>query len=213
MRVTKDWIKTNASYINPEISSACGWNEDQLELLGVSWPPPKGWIERCIGQEISESLQADFESHRLTSPLMSKHRDLGWAWKGDDVYEQFGKSRRKIKRKERKRGKKMSRRQKLLHAPGYIFYQSKAWLRLRMKVLAEYGRKCMKCDAVGVEIHVDHIQPRSTHPHLSLSFSNLQVLCRDCNMEKSNLHSTDYRDESAGRDLDNDLLVEARKYV
>ncbi len=31
-----------------------GWNKPQLELLGVKWPPPKGWIERLAGTEIEE---------------------------------------------------------------------------------------------------------------------------------------------------------------
>ena len=51
----------------------------------------------------------------------------------------------------------------------------------------------MKCGKSHVEIHVDHIRPRSKFPKLELDFDNLQVLCKSCNKEKSNLHSTDYR--------------------
>ena len=42
-------------------------------------------------------------------------------------------------------------------------------------------------------MHVDHIKPRSTHPHLSLDESNLQVLCDDCNVGKSNRYEDDWR--------------------
>lgn len=35
------------------------WNRHQLELLGVSWPPQHGWIERLIGTEISETRLAE----------------------------------------------------------------------------------------------------------------------------------------------------------
>jgi 5-methylcytosine-specific restriction endonuclease McrA len=90
----------------------------------------------------------------------------------------------------------------LLHASGEIFYDSKPWLKMRIKVFAAYGRKCMKCDRVDGEMHIDHIKPRSKFPELSLTFENLQVLCRDCNLEKMHYHSTDYREDSTARDLD-----------
>lgn len=54
-------------------------------------------------------------------------------------------------------------------------------------------------------MHVDHVIPRSKRPELSLTFSNLQVLCRHCNLEKMNYNSNDYREDSVSRDLD--LLV------
>lgn len=31
-----------------------GWNRKQLDLIGVSWPPKKGWREWAIGKEISD---------------------------------------------------------------------------------------------------------------------------------------------------------------
>jgi 5-methylcytosine-specific restriction endonuclease McrA len=46
----------------------------------------------------------------------------------------------------------------------------------------------------GVVIHVDHIKPRSLYPELALEFSNLQVLCMDCNQGKSNRDFTDWRE-------------------
>jgi len=44
-------------------------------------------------------------------------------------------------------------------------------------------------------LHVDHIKPRSKYPELSLTFSNLQILCEDCNFGKSNIDQTDWRPE------------------
>ncbi len=91
------------------------------------------------------------------------------------------------------------------------FYWTKEWRILRWKVLQTYGYRCMLCGDVDVEIHVDHIQPRSKAPHLSMTFGNLQVLCKACNKEKSNLHTNDYREKAASEELDNELLAEARK--
>lgn len=76
------------------------------------------------------------------------------------------------------------------------FYQSSEWKRLRYKVLCYYEATCMCCGASrisGAEIHVDHVIPRSIDKSLALEFKNMQVLCRDCNLAKSNTDSTDWR--------------------
>ncbi len=73
------------------------------------------------------------------------------------------------------------------------FYDSKKWQSLRRKTLRFYGIKCMKCGIDKTEMHVDHIKPRSKYPELELDFNNLQVLCKSCNKEKSNLNEIDYR--------------------
>jgi 5-methylcytosine-specific restriction endonuclease McrA len=73
------------------------------------------------------------------------------------------------------------------------FYETREWLELRYRVLRKHGRKCMLCERTDGEIHVDHIKPRSKYPHLQLAFDNLQVLCKDCNLGKSNKDETDFR--------------------
>ena len=77
------------------------------------------------------------------------------------------------------------------------FYQSKPWRMLRVKALVKYGRKCCLCGRGvndGVILHVDHIKPRSKFPELELRLSNLQILCEDCNLGKSNHYSKRWRD-------------------
>jgi len=74
------------------------------------------------------------------------------------------------------------------------FYQSREWQELRYKVLKKYGRRCMCCGTTKGVIQVDHIKPRSKYPMLALVQSNLQVLCRDCNLGKSNIDETDFRE-------------------
>lgn len=144
---------------------------------------------------------------------MGRSNELGWAWKpgpGDGSPLSSWEERRKRKRK---RERKAKRKNRLLYAPGEVFYESKAWKRLRRQVLEKYGWKCMRCDAVDAVIQVDHIEPRSLKPELSLTFSNLQVLCRECNKLKSNLYSYDYRTESAMRDFEVRLALEARRVL
>lgn len=76
------------------------------------------------------------------------------------------------------------------------FYESRAWLELRYRILQKQGGSCKLCGCRGSAdnpIQVDHIKPRSTHPELELVESNLQVLCKNCNQGKSNRDDTDWR--------------------
>lgn len=71
-----------------------------------------------------------------------------------------------------------------------VFYSTREWRELRVKVLNEQGFKCIWCNRTpkdhGIVLHVDHIKPKSKYPELALDKSNLQVLCEDCNKGKSN---------------------------
>lgn len=73
------------------------------------------------------------------------------------------------------------------------FYLTDEWLSLKRKVHKLYKCGCMKCGIDSVETHIDHIFPRSTHPEFALSIHNLQILCKNCNVEKSNKNTIDYR--------------------
>lgn len=77
------------------------------------------------------------------------------------------------------------------------FYKSWGWKKLRYAVLKYYGYRCMCCGATpadGKSIVVDHIYPRKKFPKLEMDFNNLQVLCNDCNMGKSDDDYTDFRE-------------------
>lgn len=92
----------------------------------------------------------------------------------------------KAKRRALKYGKK----------PTNLFYDSEAWRGLRYQVLRRDGGKCVLCGvtaADGATLHVDHIKPRSLFPELELEITNLQVLCADCNLGKSNTDQIDWR--------------------
>lgn len=94
--------------------------------------------------------------------------------------------------------------QKSRRRTGASFYGSKAWLSVRYAVLSERGGRCECCGASakdGVKLQVDHIKPRSKYPELELEKSNLQVLCKACNMGKSNRHEDDWRKDKPKRIL------------
>ena len=81
--------------------------------------------------------------------------------------------------------------------PGESFYESPAWRMVRFEALKASNGSCCMCGRNpidnGVKLHVDHIKPRSYFPELSLDINNLQVLCADCNIGKSNRDDTDWR--------------------
>jgi uncharacterized protein (TIGR02646 family) len=84
----------------------------------------------------------------------------------------------------------------LPHPASPEFLRTYEWRRLRYQALKKYGGRCMACGRTakhGAVIHVDHIKPRKTHPHLALNFDNLQILCEDDNHGKGNWDSTDWR--------------------
>ena len=64
---------------------------------------------------------------------------------------------------------------------------------LRYRVLKNSNGRCSLCGATKKEttLHIDHIKPRSKGG--SNEESNLQVLCLECNLGKSNKDSTDFR--------------------
>lgn len=99
-----------------------------------------------------------------------------------------------LKKEKKEKVKKLEKEvKKHFYIPSEDFFKMREWESLRKSVLRKYGLKCMNCGRGNCELHVDHIYPRSKFPHLQFEFSNLQVLCRKCNMDKSNLDFTDYR--------------------
>jgi len=82
--------------------------------------------------------------------------------------------------------------------PSAAFYSSWEWKRLRYEALRLHGHRCQCCgwrpgDTEHGYLVVDHIKPRSARPDLELRLDNLQVLCNDCNMGKSNVFEDDFR--------------------
>ena len=72
-----------------------------------------------------------------------------------------------------------------------------AWRKLRVDIIEEQGGKCQMCGrsyaSHGVSIHVDHIIPLSIDWSKRLDRNNLQLLCEDCNLGKSNRYNTNWK--------------------
>lgn len=53
-RVTQEWLEEFRT-------DEGGYTRDQLQQLGVGWPPPKGWKRRATGLRIKVSQRKRFE--------------------------------------------------------------------------------------------------------------------------------------------------------
>ena len=96
---------------------------------------------------------------------------------------------------KRKKRRKLAKIVKFQSPPKYQpcmgseFYLTREWRELRWKVLVASDGKCNMCGRgkrQGIILIVDHMLPRSKFPALELTQGNLQVLCEDCNIGKSN---------------------------
>ncbi len=204
-------------------SRSGGFTRKQLSAIGIDWPPQRGWKSKSIGNDYREDQIKRFIGIPVNKKKnkgeilngMSKKDDWAWQPEKKDVPDIKIKTGKLSKNK----GKKKKKRQKVSKQKDDYFYSSREWRELRVRVLERYDCKCMMCGrspkANGIVIHVDHIKPRSKFPQLSLEFSNLQLLCHECNLGKGNKHETDWRPYSkeAEDDLDRMQLVEINIYT
>lgn len=79
-----------------------------------------------------------------------------------------------------------------------IFFKSRKWKVLRKEAIRLMGRTCMRCNKqklLGAHLHVDHVIPRSVDLSRQLDITNLQILCKECNVDFKGTQSFDYRSE------------------
>lgn len=113
--------------------------------------------------------------------------------------KEYKKKLKKLKSDEKKKKKKEIKRH--INNQIYLnlansFYNSPEWRKIRYEVLREQGGRCQCCGRSakdGIILHVDHIVPLSKDWSKRLDKNNLQVLCEDCNLGKSNTDSIDWR--------------------
>lgn len=70
-------MKITEAFIEKIASGEGGWNRPQLALLGVAWPPAKGWKQTLLGKEISEEAARRLEALRDTTPKQRRAIEAG----------------------------------------------------------------------------------------------------------------------------------------
>lgn len=198
MKITKEWLFRNRTRKG-------SWTQVQLRALGLLYPPRKGWIDYCIGLEISEEARIAFEAYcgaDRNSPVWVDAKEKL------RIKREENKEARKLEKKRRRAAARAARSavkyKSASPAPTYKqraieFYASDEWRKLRYRALQVCGAKCQCCGASGRDgatMHVDHVKPRYKFPELELELTNLQVLCADCNIGKGAWDKTDWRTDA-----------------
>ena len=144
--------------------------------------------------ELRDSLLRHFGLHKFTSWIAIA--DMVATETGCDIAN-TGKTAKKIALAyARKMGDPVRQYQPRQSASQ--FYASTKWKELRYIALKNSGGCCTLCGARsfdGVTLHVDHIVPRSVDPRKEYNLDNLQILCDDCNIGKSNRDCIDWRNK------------------
>lgn len=200
----------NGGYSKRQIKYAqniTGQSKWKNSMLGMSLKDPQ-WAKFV---NLGRNKKQRISEHKRKQIINSFSTKKDWSWKPQarDIPEV------KFKGKlSKNRGRNKHNRNYISKKNDVDFYKSKEWKEIRVRVLEKYECKCMMCGRSpkkhGIVIHVDHIKPRSKYPELSLEFNNLQILCEDCNVGKSNKYDTDWRPDE---ELDCEHLASIQKYI
>jgi len=179
--VTKEWME---KYKSP----GGGYVAAQLRQLGEHYPLQSGWLQRCLGKQITEDQKSIFEAGAVSK---SNARRLARKLK-KNLNESFDAKAYIVKKNKKEEVKQ--KENKFVCSDSFL--STYEWRKIRMQALKKYGPKCMCCGATpefGAIMNVDHIKPRKLFPSLALDLNNLQILCNECNHGKGNWDMTDWR--------------------
>jgi len=165
--------------------------------------------ERLTGEHLKGDIGVIPLANRITGKVCSKNAswDIIFDYcEGEHLVSKNVRNLRNELRKKESKGKDKSIQRensnKLLNdfytkEKALAFYASREWRSLRVEIIEEQKGECQMCGRShkkhGVTIHVDHIIPLSVDWSRRLDKNNLQLLCEDCNLGKSNRYSTDWR--------------------
>ena len=192
---------TVREYLVSRFSKSNALTRRESDLIGLKWPLKKGWVEKFADVKITEqklqqlmAIADSRNSQNIQDRLERKERNrLNKLVKAGAITRADADS--EIKIFAQKSPVVIDKKPKT-RVSNDSFYLSREWREVRYKALVKHGAACQCCGATrtdGVRLHVDHIKPRSKWPSLQLDINNLQVLCEDCNLGKSNKDDTDWR--------------------
>jgi len=89
MQVTREWLK---QYATPCGERRHAWTRRQIEALGVTYPPSKGWTFLVVGREITDEQRQRFEQGRKVRPVKIVQQDLfrEERWQRETIQAMYG---------------------------------------------------------------------------------------------------------------------------
>ena len=67
-------MKVTSEFIHRNKTQNGGWTKSQLAIVGVDFPPQKGWISRVVGMEITDEDAERFRLLGLPPAVIHKER-------------------------------------------------------------------------------------------------------------------------------------------
>ncbi len=61
-------VELTSDLIEAAKSEQGGWTREQLECIGIGWPPPKEWKRQVIGRKIDKASAERFLKLKKASP-------------------------------------------------------------------------------------------------------------------------------------------------
>lgn len=128
-----------------------GWNKKQFEILGISWPPPRGWRKLVIGKIISYSDALKFIEYKRVKNKKDKNKIQNL---------QFVEVNKKLSFEEQ--------------------YKHPNWQRLRLSILTRDNFTCKLCSDNQSQLHVHHLKYDKNKMIWDVKQSDLITLCDKC---------------------------------
>ena len=179
--------------------SGCGFVKSQIKLLkeqGINHKS-NGWLKKMVGKRYPKSWFDRF-CEAGGARRQSNYADAGVSISDGPVrYFEFLKKQSETKVFRKSSGVCMpphpSEFKQSLPKTTFVesslkkeLFESEDWKFLRSYALRRGKYTCQHCRATGVRMHVDHKIPITVDWSRRLDLLNLQVLCEDCNVGKSN---------------------------
>ncbi len=161
-------VKLTKKKIREMASDRGGFGRAQLDVLGISWPPPKGWQRGLVGRLISGALFDRVKGLRNVHLLNSS-----------GVMEKKRKKRGKKRRPPAKKGPKLHFIDPGREIPWAEQYLHPNWQKMRLLVLRRDNFTCVRCDDQHSQLHVHHLKYSSGYIW-EVPMKNLETLCKEC---------------------------------
>lgn len=167
--------------------SGCGFTNEQIRILGMD--PKKQWLKLLIGTEIPDEIWEAFVG------AGDSKREENYKKQGRSVSDgptqftneaQFSASLNSIHSHPSEIRKSLPDTNFIPEPARNELFKSEDWKFARAFVLRRDKYTCQHCRAKGVRLHVDHKIPITVDWSRRLDLLNLQTLCEDCNVGKSN---------------------------
>jgi hypothetical protein len=166
-----------------------GFTHKQVKILGMK--PNGEWLKPLLNTFIPDEIWAAFVKAG-DARRKRNYEKLGRKLE-DGPYPLRTETTRALASGKKPHEEHPSSRQ--IVAPGTNFisapirrqlFESEQWRAMRALVLRLDNYTCQHCGARNVRLHVDHKIPITVDWSRRLDLLNLQVLCEDCNVGKSN---------------------------